>query len=390
MKKIFLFFIVALMAFCEASASKKDGVIRKSAGSVTFVVDENLPAPDEFLGLYEGRRIAGFILQNNGIDRDHYGIVSTSFDNASLANLSYFNMLVQAYATHRPLVITPDDVWLLISQGLAHHINQNAETLRSKIVNHDGKITLVAMTNQALLGKDDIFVIDGKPVDWTSIFDQFVAQMKKNTKGDIVKNMCADFSTTTVESRIASRITLMNALQPYFNYEVGRIVCGIPYITLKGTPEDWQKILDRARSLEQYDLGWWTGKLCPVLEEFVKTAKGKPNRQFWRCMMTQIAPDKVRGPGCGGNGGVTLFDGWFLSLFPYDAKGRTPDKVTSVHDMLKDVVFADFKYKIYDMNGKLLKETPMQFYSGFVGVEENHSNYELKARIGWFVRTNEK
>lgn len=387
MKPTLFTLLFAIMAVSIFAKGKKDIVIRQSEGSITFVVDANLPAPTGHLNLQDGAQIAN---RRVGDGKERKTIVATSFDDAQLHHTgdnAMFSMLMMAYAQHRPLVLSPDDVWLCISQGFAQHVNQNAETLRDKLVFHEGKITLAVKTDQPLLGKEEVGVdtTNLKPIDWPKIFDGFVAQMKANTKSDIVENMCADFTTTTVDSRIASQITLMNAMLPYFNYEIFAASCGIPYITLKGTPEDWQKVLDKARSLEQYDLKWWTDKLCPVLEEFVKTAQGKPNHQFWRCMMTQIEIDKLRGGGCSG-GTQTTFDGWFLTLFPYDAKGRTPAKVTNSHKMLNSVKSAEFIYKELNATGNIMGETPMKFYSGFVGIDENQDTYELKAHIGWMVR----
>lgn len=387
MKRTVFTLLIALMAVSTFAKGKKDIVIRQSEGSITFVVDENLPAPIGHLNLQDGAQIANWRV---GDGKERKTIVATSFDDAQLYHTgdnAMFSMLMKAYAEHRPLVLSPDDVWLCISQGFAQHVNQNAEALRDKLVFHDDKITLSVETSQPLLGKGDADAdtTNSTPIDWPKIFDGFVAQMKANTKGGIVDNMCANFTTTTVDSRIASQITLMNAMLPYFRYEVFYASCGIPYITLKGTPEDWQKVLDKARSLEQYDLKWWTDKLCPVLEEFVKTAQGKPDHQFWRCMMTQIEIDKLRGGGCS-VGTQTTFDGWFLTLFPYDDKGRTPAKVTNSHKMLNSVKSADFLYKVQDAMGTTLGETPMKFYSGFVGIDENQDTYELKAHIGWMVR----
>lgn len=391
MKPTLFTLLFAIMAVSIFAKGKKDIVIRQSEGSITFVVDANLPAPTGHLNLQDGAQIAN---RRVGDGKERKTIVATSFDDAQLHHTgdnAMFSMLMKAYAEHRPLVLSPDDVWLCISQGFAQHVNQNAEALRDKLVFHEGKITLAVKTDQPLLGKEDVGVdtTNLKPIDWTEIFDGLVAQMKANTKGGIVDNMCADFSTTTVESRIASQITLMNAMQPYFNYEGIRVACGIPYITLKGTPEDWQKVLDKARSLEQYDLKWWTDKLCPVLEEFVKTAQGKPNHQFWRCMMTQIEIDKIRGGGCS-RIMPTTFDGWFLTLFPYDKIGRTPERVTTSHNVLNSVKAADFLYKVQDVTGNTISETPMKFYAGFVGLEEDQDTYELKARIGWIVKKEAK
>ena len=313
--------------FAFLHSKKKCTILHQSEGNISFTVDEGLTAPTGHLGMMDMKNLPGSILGKFGISQEDYHVVDASFDNDQISisdDRNFFTMVTMAYADHRPLCISPDDVWLLISQGFAQHVNQNAEALRDRIVSHQGKLALVVNTRQALLGDED-FLRPGQqaePVDWTEIFDGFVEEMRKNSKDGIADRMCADFSTTTVASRIASQITLMNAVQPYFNYRVNRIGCGIPYVRLLGTPEDWQKILDRTRALEQYDLKWWTDRLCPVLEQFVKTAQGKPNAQFWQCMAIQIAPERLRHGMCGPSEIDTKFDGWFLNFFPYDQAGN--------------------------------------------------------------------
>src|SRR6476620_101863 len=44
-----------------------------------------------------------------------------------------------AFAQHRPLVLTPDAIWLTIVQGVAQHVRLNAEALRSRLVRHSGR-----------------------------------------------------------------------------------------------------------------------------------------------------------------------------------------------------------------------------------------------------------
>ena len=40
---------------------------------------------------------------------------------------------------HLPLIITPDDIWLLIIQTFSNHVNENAKELKDLLVNYDGK-----------------------------------------------------------------------------------------------------------------------------------------------------------------------------------------------------------------------------------------------------------
>lgn len=46
-----------------------------------------------------------------------------------------------AFSEHRPLVLSPDAVWLTIAQGVAHHMAIHAERLRSWSVSHQESST---------------------------------------------------------------------------------------------------------------------------------------------------------------------------------------------------------------------------------------------------------
>jgi hypothetical protein len=38
--------------------------------------------------------------------------------------------IFHAYNNHQHLILTPDDIWLTIAQGVSQHINYNAEKFR--------------------------------------------------------------------------------------------------------------------------------------------------------------------------------------------------------------------------------------------------------------------
>ena len=75
----------------------------------------------------------------------------------------------------------------------------------------------------------------------------------------------------------------MDAVQHFFEFSICT-GCGFPKITLTGEPDDWRKLLDKAKQLQKYDLDWWLEALLPALEEFVKASEGKPNLNFWRSL----------------------------------------------------------------------------------------------------------
>lgn len=72
---------------------------------------------------------------------------------------------LQAYQEHRPVTISPDMVWLLICQGFAQHVNNNAEALQEKFVDFTGQKELV-VKREVL--SNDIKTMSLKPViGWT-------------------------------------------------------------------------------------------------------------------------------------------------------------------------------------------------------------------------------
>lgn len=97
----------------------------------------------------------------------------------------------------------------------------------------------------------------------------------------------------------------MDTYQRYFDYRM-MCVCGIPTVTLEGTEEDWQCMRERIEALATFDLGWWTSKLAPILDELVATARGNPDRTFWQAI---YKPQKVYVS--------KMATGWITDLFPY-------------------------------------------------------------------------
>ena len=45
----------------------------------------------------------------------------------------------------------------------------------------------------------------------------------------------------------------MGAFKHYFNYKMLCLGCGVPYVVLDGTAEDYKKILEKAKKLKKYD-----------------------------------------------------------------------------------------------------------------------------------------
>ena len=352
---------------------------------VTFVVDENLAPIEKKYSmesyLWSGDKAIRGIFNDEGVPGDTHAMIARSFaDDEKFYTITgkdvFFQTVVRAYAEHRPLVLSPDMMWVLVSQGFARYVNAHSEQMRHQLVSHDGKMDLVVQSDKDLLSVD---------ADWEKLMSDFTAQINDNTKGDIAQTITADFSTTGATERITSQITLMETMKSYFDYVVHYIACGIPTITLTGTPQDWQKVVEKTQQLEKYGVGKWTKNLIPILTEFVNASEGKPNQAFWQKMVKKHRPNELKGGGCDFRHPTEL-DGWILKFFP-DENGKTLDQVPHTHKMPSERVYVDFKYQIINpADGTVLSETPLQLVAGFIGTEVDTLTHALTPKMGWVVR----
>jgi len=271
------------------------------------------------------------------------------------------------YRDHRPLVLSPDMIWLLICNGFARHVELNQENLRSKFVKHQGKKILKVKKNAFVKGKIDN--------DWEQVFEEFSLKIKAHVGQKLYNLMVKEFSTTQSTEKAAFAISLMDTVKSYFHYQVWT-VCGIPSITLEGTSQDWEELVDRTKKLRQYDLEWWTQLLIPILNQFVEASKGKPDKAFWKNIFKEH----------GGSGGSKI-TGWILKFFPYiKSQNILKSMNNSSYYSLSPNYFTsgfskvDFLWYYYN------EVYNMQFLSGFVGISQNRITKALRPEIGWIVR----
>src|SRR5271166_5241177 len=89
-----------------------------------------------------------------------------------------------AFSQHRPLTLAPDDIWLVIAQGFSHHVSENAESLRRRLVRHQGKRELqVEASDLTLAGFEKAIA------DFSSLIQREIDPVLHET-------LICDFSTT--------------------------------------------------------------------------------------------------------------------------------------------------------------------------------------------------
>ena len=225
MRKIIV--LSALLCISLSILSAEDGV--------TFQVEE-LSKPTELLKEYTFRDAYDLILYSMGsIDyskraeqSDYNNILYHSVGDRSLVlndDNPFFNGMREAYANHRPVVLSPDMIWLLISQGFSHHVNFNSEQLKDKIVKPDIDTDITAYIVEEHKDKDL------SEIDWIDVISQFADGIAEKTKNNFKSTqiVCLDIDNGNKPFReFISQLTY----QPTISYTPS-IVIIITFIILR-------------------------------------------------------------------------------------------------------------------------------------------------------------
>ncbi|OHT07994.1 hypothetical protein TRFO_23703 [Tritrichomonas foetus] len=305
----------------------------------------------------------------------NYYSTSVQDDLVYFGNQTVIQGFVKAYVQHRPITISPDIIWLLINQGFTYHVAKNSEKLRSMFVDFDGNKTLT-VTRMNMLPQLTT------PSDWMNMFDDFVQQIGSYVGQDLIQHLSSNFTTTTQVSLAASQISIMSAMKYYFKYRVLMGGCGIPFVNVEGTLEDWKNILEKLNFIKKYDLDWWVEKLEPIITEIINTKSGNINKEFWLRMIRYKDGTGLYNP--------SLIDGWICAFFPYLEDGsRTSLNSISQYDKLaSEMISVPFNLIVYfpPENPETVEPIKCEILAGFVGMNQDPETMSVKPEIGWVVR----
>lgn len=222
---------------------------------------------------------------------------------------AFLDAFVKGWNEHRPVRISPDAVWMQLLQGLASRISAMPETCRGQLVSHEGKKTL-----RIALEPDHLWNLD-EDSTWARIAQGLLDSLSLHVKNRNDSVWLPSFTTTTPTRSLATRMQVLQMHRHFFDYRAFAL-CGIPRITLEGTPEDWRTIRDRVTGLGICGLEDWAKRMPAVLDEFVRASEGRPSRSFWRSFVRYTSPD----PMCGS---APRIDGWITSFFPVGFRGES-------------------------------------------------------------------
>ncbi|MCI0377080.1 MAG: DUF4419 domain-containing protein [Gemmataceae bacterium] len=334
---------------------------------VTFRVDEVTPATKP---LPECR--------THEAVRDMLGAIESCCDYHGMVvkGLRYQPLLAAVYTAfseHRPLTLSPDAVWLTITQGVAHHMTIHSERLRSRFVAHQGRLDLVFQCRDW---------VEGSPENpWPDAFATWAGQIRDHVGAQVHDALVCDFSTTGPLERAASQIVMMDVFERYFHY-VALGICGIPTVTLEGTPADWQRLADKAAALRVFNLYWWLEHLLPICAQFVRASRGDVDLEHWQniCKLREEY-------------GGDIINGWVAKLFPYlraftngPCNRRNPIFDTGQGFTTSDAPPGLSRVPFTWRNATTGVERRMEAMGGLLGVTQDPETLALRPKVGWAVR----
>ena len=289
----------------------------------------------------------------------------------------------EAHKNHLPTRIKPDDIWLLIVQAFSNHVNYNSEKLRNMFVNFDGKKTLTVKYPIEFLYQVDNKILEN--------FSERINKRMKNYLGEEILNILTpNFTTTDKDKIIIFKISIMGAFKKYFDYEMFLCGCGLPYLILEGTAEDYKKILAKAKELYKYDFGWYINRILPIIQKFIDAKEGNIDVGFFKnIVQDNTITEKIYGGSGIYNGSIKVpsIKGWILKFFAYYNSGERKEdrfdgeeiKIKDFEDLANQMLIVPFT--IVDINEK---EYLMKYSVGFIGCDKNEKN-EVFPVSGWIV-----
>mmetsp|Transcript_90957 Transcript_90957/g.257598 ORF Transcript_90957/g.257598 Transcript_90957/m.257598 type:complete len:416 (+) Transcript_90957:167-1414(+) len=308
-----------------------------------------------------------------------------------------------AFASHYPLSVRPQHLWLMILQATAVHVGRHAEELRAKWVAHEGKKELDVRCDEFCFGAKNNWasVVDGKP-------DCFSKQIDRSLVDGVAQELAPAFTDTSQNEKIALQITVMDVTKSFFSFKC-TTMCGFPWVVMEGSAEDWQLLRTRAEALvkQRCQASFaekWCAALLPLLDKLGQeyaggSGNGRPDEQFWNSMCK-------RG-GTSGSGARTWFSGWVNILFPYidgrDNHYMSPYRPDSGYakegrdggrygmsaprdvqgpdcvDFPNGLAAAPVLWDYYGTEKKL------KFKAGFLGAEQDRDSGVVRPVVGWFI-----
>ena len=286
---------------------------------------------------------------------------------------SFIDLIALAYAKHYAMEINPDDIWLLILDGIRLHVKSNSDSLKDRFVGPNVYTDIKV--------RADWLTMESTHEDWFGVIADVFDDLQKKLPAETGAPLRTKFSTTSPIDYNISRSMVMAVASEYYTYS-SYTFCGIPKIKINGMKEDWYLLKDSFNKLATLlDMEWWSQQLNPILDEFVKAFDGQSSVAFWKNIYKLYKPE-----GCGN----PKFNGWFSKFYPYLMGYSDKMEFMKRTDWKRDIDFEDLPTALTSVDVKwnyFGQEIPLKLYTGFVGIQVDTVSKMLKAARGYALRS---
>ena len=291
---------------------------------------------------------------------------SKKWDENKIWSFGYHKVLLgylNAFVDHCPIKVSPNVIWQLILNAFSKHVNNYSEKLRNKFVNFEGIKDLSVIKVGSIR---DIYKYKDQ------IIDELTKKISENVGDELVKVLTPNFTTSTKNSIISGKVSIMSSFKKYFRYHASMAVCGIPYILLEGTLKDWEKILEKLKFLSKYDFS--NEKMEKDIEEIINTKKGKINLDFWRKIIMETKKEEDDWIGCGSEGKDKI-TGWILDF--YEGLFETLSRDSYLVDEVLEVPI-----EIIEIEGKK-KTIKGMIYAGIRDLKQDSETFVVEPIVNY-------
>lgn len=295
---------------------------------------------------------------------------------------AFLDAVLGAYNNHEDLVLSPDDIWMLICLQFSKHVDENAEQLRDLFVEHQGQKQLEVITFN-----------ETKEEEWNEFFELIHDRIKQNVKGDVVETLQCNFSTSGNVEKMLSTLAIMSTFKKFFSYSRCIPLCGISKVHFLGSLDDWTNLKEKLLALRNYAIprssagieekegetsdrgcayeakdkakdgtagcAWshYIDSVAPIVDKLIDTYRGEPDVEWWN-KIVNLRNGRL------GSGSTSYISGWVLLLFNIHR-----DEVETAH-----VNALHFEVPVHVTNHLTGTKKTVQLIGGFYGVHKTADN----------------
>ena len=298
-----------------------------------------------------------------------YHLDTSISENTHIFNNNFINSILNSYNNHQSIILSPDDLWVMILFYFSSYINKNSEILRKSFVLHENVKELIV--------KD----INIPETEWNPFFINIKNEIIKNTHPGVVELFECNFTTSTQVHKIISTAIIMDSFKQFFTYTRVMTRCGIKKVKFMGTQDDWILLINKTLSLYSYvvdnsnnddKLKIYLDNIIIILNKLLQTYNGEVDLDFWEKIINSEKEISRRS----GQADILYIDGWLLHFYGIYDK-------TDIENVPSFTVSVPIK--LFDEDTNITKELELITKWGSVSIVDENDEYYSKPDLNLYI-----